>query len=80
MAELDLKKEIEETLKNLAALNMDGSDIYLDQDEDDEFKKGYKLYNFRRPDKFSKDHLRGLQDTHREFTRQLSMTLFAYES
>ena len=79
MADLDLKKEIEETLKNLAALNMDGSDLYLDQEEeDDDLKKGYKLYNFRRPDKFSKDHLRGLQDTHREFTRQLSMTLTAY--
>ena len=23
-----------------------------------EFKKGYKLYNFRRPDKFAKDTLR----------------------
>ena len=78
MAELDLKKEIEETLRNLSALNMDGSELYLDQEEDDAFKKGYKLYNFRRPDKFSKDHLRGLQDTHREFARQLSMTLTAY--
>ena len=30
MAELDLKKEIEETLRNLSALNMDGSELYLD--------------------------------------------------
>ena len=44
MADIDLQKEIEETLKNLAALNMDGSDLYLDQEEDDdELKKGYKL-------------------------------------
>ena len=78
MSEIDLQKEIEETLKNLSALDMDGADLYLDQEEDEELKKGYKLYNFRRPDKFSKDHLRGLQDTHREFTRQLSMTLTAY--
>ena len=79
MADIDLQKEIEETLKNLAALNMDGSELYLDQEEEeDSTKKGYKLYNFRRPDKFSKEHLRGLQDTHREFTRQLSMTLTAY--
>ena len=36
-------------------------------------KKGYKLYNFRRPDKFSKDHLKVLQDIHKEFSRQLSI-------
>lgn len=44
----------------------------------DEDKKGYKLYNFRRPDKFSKDHLRALQDIHREFCRQLSLVLATY--
>ena len=26
-------------------------------DASEEYKKGYKLYNFRRPDKFSKEHL-----------------------
>ncbi|MDD3593971.1 MAG: flagellar motor switch protein FliM [Candidatus Gastranaerophilales bacterium] len=41
-------------------------------------KKGYKLYNFRRPDKFSKDHLRALQDIHKEFSRQFSLVLAAY--
>lgn len=41
-------------------------------------KKGYKLYNFRRPDKFSKDHLRALQDIHKEFSRQLELVLTAY--
>ncbi len=44
----------------------------------DEAKKGYKLYNFRRPDKFSKDHLRVLQDIHKEFSRQLSLLLSTY--
>ena len=44
----------------------------------EEFKKGYKLYNFRRPDKFSKEHLRALQDIHRDFVRQLALTLTAY--
>ncbi|MEI7473457.1 MAG: flagellar motor switch protein FliM [bacterium] len=48
-------------------------DISVDED-----KKGYKLYNFRRPDKFSKDHLRALQDIHKEFCRQLSLVLGAY--
>ncbi len=47
-------------------------------DGTDEHRKGYKLYNFRRPDKFSKDHLRGLQDIHKEFSRQLALVLTAY--
>lgn len=40
--------------------------------------KNYKLYNFRRPDKFSKDHLRALQTIHETFARQLSLILSAY--
>lgn len=44
----------------------------------EEEKKGYKLYNFRRPDKFSKDHLKVLQDIHKEFSRQQSLLLSAY--
>jgi len=46
--------------------------------EDDEDKKGFKLYNFRRPDKFSKDHLRALMDIHKEFSRQVALVLSAY--
>lgn len=79
MSEQDINEEINQTLENLSSLNIDDAELYLRQDEDDEdYKKGYKLYNFRRPDKFSKDHLRGLQDIHREFSRQLSMALTAY--
>jgi len=51
---------------------------YSEDNADDDYKKGYKLYNFRRPDKFSKDHLRALQDVHREFSRQISLVLTAY--
>jgi flagellar motor switch protein FliM len=40
--------------------------------------RNYKLYNFRRPDKFSKDHLRALQTIHENFSRQFSMALTAY--
>lgn len=66
--------------------NMDGADLsaedvynpYADGNSEDDYKKGYKLYNFRRPDKFSKEHLRALQDVHREFSRQLSLVLTAY--
>jgi flagellar motor switch protein FliM len=47
-------------------------------EETSSVKKGYKLYNFRRLDKFSKDHLKVLQDIHKEFSRQLSMALTAY--
>ena len=54
------------------------NDIDLIEDISEEFKKGYKLYNFRRPDKFSKEHLRALQDIHRDFVRQLSLTLTTY--
>ena len=54
--------------------DFDDSQSYF-EDASDEYKKGFKLYNFRRPDKFSKDHLRGLQDIHREFSRQLSLNL-----
>lgn len=54
-------------------------DLGLFADESsDVLRKGYKLYNFRRPDKFSKEHLRALQDVHREFSRQLSLVLTAY--
>ncbi|MBY0451270.1 MAG: flagellar motor switch protein FliM [Cyanobacteria bacterium] len=41
-------------------------------------KRNYKLYNFRRPDKFSKDHLRALQTLHETFARQMGLVLTAY--
>ena len=54
-------------------------DIY---DIDDEFSdsehNSYKLYNFRRPDKFSKDNLRALRDIHREFSKAISLVLSGY--
>ena len=42
------------------------------------YKKGCKLYNFRRPDKFSKEHLKALQDIHRDFARHLVNVLTGY--
>ncbi len=53
-------------------------DYAFSNDNSESERKSYKLYNFRRPDKFSKDHLRALQDLHREFSRQLSLILTAY--
>ncbi len=45
---------------------------------DDAEHKSYKLYNFRRPDKFSKDNLRALRDIHREFSKAISLILSGY--
>ena len=41
-------------------------------------RRNFKLYNFRRPDKFSKDHLRALQTIHENFARQLGLVMTAY--
>ncbi len=46
--------------------------------EDDSEHKSYKLYNFRRPDKFSKDNLRALRDIHRDFSKSISLILSGY--
>ena len=81
MTEAQTDDEFNTDLENLPNSNKLGSDIYnpySEDNSDDDYKKGYKLYNFRRPDKFSKDHLRALQDVHREFSRQISLVLTAY--
>ncbi|OGI00517.1 MAG: flagellar motor switch protein FliM [Candidatus Melainabacteria bacterium GWF2_37_15] len=76
------QSEIDDLLSNLTA-NLDESELdknygssFLENFDED--RRGYKLYNFRRPDKFSKDHLKALQDIHKEFSRQLSLLLSAY--
>ena len=56
----------------------DFGDSFAGLGDESDVKKSYKLYNFKRPDKFSKDHLRALQDLHREFSRQISLVLTAY--
>lgn len=48
------------------------------EEYDGEEHKSYKLYNFRRPDKFSKDNLRALRDIHREFSKAISLILSGY--
>ena len=37
-----------------------------------------KNYNFQCPDKFSKEHIRGLFDAHKEFSHQLAISLTSY--
>ena len=82
MAEAQTTNEELNTDSSLATAEQSvGGSVYNPYSEDnseDDYKKGYKLYNFRRPDKFSKDHLRALQDLHREFSRQISLVLTAY--
>ena len=50
----------------------------FEEDFSDSEHKSYKLYNFRRPDKFSKDNLRALRDIHREFSKAISLVLSGY--
>ena len=50
----------------------------FEEDFADSEHKSYKLYNFRRPDKFSKDNLRALRDIHREFSKAISLVLSGY--
>ena len=56
-----MPNENEKTRKEEAAM--------LEVDEPEH--KSYKLYNFRRPDKFSKDNLKALRDYHREFSKAI---------
>ena len=49
-------------------------------EDNDDHKQSYKLYNFRRPDKFSKDNLKALRDIHREFSKAISLVLSGYLS
>lgn len=54
------------------------NNLNVGEDFSDAEHKSYKLYNFRRPDKFSKDNLRALRDIHREFSKAISLVLSGY--
>jgi flagellar motor switch protein FliM len=56
----------------LASINSGGDDISNMQAADE---KPLKLYDFRRPDKFSKDQLRAIQMIHESFCRSLTTSL-----
>ncbi len=66
--------EVETTTQNIV---VDIPQVSLMEASADD-KKSYKLYNFRRPDKFSKDHLKAIQDIHKEFSRQFALILSTY--
>jgi flagellar motor switch protein FliM len=52
--------------------------VKVDDLRKSEKKVSYKIYNFRRPDKFSKEQLRTLSTLHDNFARLLSSFLSAY--
>ena len=60
--------------ENIIEENPQATDEIIPND----FKRGCKLYNFRRPDKFSKEHLKALQGIHRDFVKHLATVLTAY--
>ncbi len=54
------------------------SNVNIEAVISEDFKRGAKLYNFRRPDKFSKEHLKALQDIHRDFVKHLATYMTGY--
>ena len=58
--------------------NIEEESLDSEESVSNKFKRGCKLYNFRRPDKFSKEHLKALQDIHRDFVRHLATILTGY--
>ena len=64
-------------MTNIKDTNSSDIDVF-EEDFSDSEHKSYKLYNFRRPDKFSKDNLRALRDIHREFSKAISLVLSGY--
>ena len=69
----------EKDIKSETDFENDGnSEIDVSDEISDDFKRGAKLYNFRRPDKFSKEHLKALQDIHRDFVKHLATYLTSF--
>src|SRR5260370_33752823 len=49
-----------------------------DAPQDDDLSKRAKTYDFRRPDRISKDQLRAIHSLHENFARSLASSLSAY--
>lgn len=73
MAEVLSQSEIDELLEALSS-----GTLKVDEVISDEKKKKVKPYDFRRPNKFSKDQLRTLVMLHENFARLLTTSLSAY--
>ncbi len=59
--------EIDALLQALSSGHVDIEAIKKSEEE-----KKFKVYDFRRPDKFSKDQLRAIQMVHESFARQVT--------
>ncbi len=66
----------------LSAVTSDGSDTGMDElvgkeegSDEETSEKTISLYDFRRPDRVSKDQMRTLQNLHESYARQFSTTL-----
>ncbi|MFM7389927.1 MAG: flagellar motor switch protein FliM [Vampirovibrionales bacterium] len=69
---------ITSTTAPLGALSPPSSAITIADILSEEKQKNYKIYNFKSPDKFSKDTLRAIETIHETFARNASLLLGAY--
>src|SRR5258706_15496391 len=75
------KKPIDEQMPDTALSQQqmdDGLRNLQDAQEDDDPSKRAKTYDFRRPDRISKDQLRAIHSLHENFARSLASSLAAY--
>ena len=70
MPDMMSQDEIDKLLKGVSSGSVDVSTL----DMNNEYEK-LKLYDFKRPDKFSKDQLRAIQMIHESFARQVTTVL-----
>lgn len=68
------QKEVDELLQALASGKLEGKVAQ----EGGAIRSAVRVYDFRRPDKFSKDHLRTLQMVHENFARGWATVLSAH--
>ncbi len=73
MSDILSQNEIDELLKSIDSGNTEHIDLSTDKN-----KKQVKDYNFRRPSKFSKEHLRTLEIIFENYSRMISSFLSGY--
>ena len=73
MTEILSQDEIDALLTAISTGEVDASDYSPEK----QTQKKVKIYDFRRPDKFSKDHIRTLQMMHETFARLTTTALSA---
>jgi flagellar motor switch protein FliM len=73
LADVLSQEEIDALLSALSTGEVKAEDVRTE-----EAKRRVKLYDFRRPDKFSKDQVRTLEMLHENYARLLSTSLATY--